>query len=68
MEVAIHGHNVEVPEDLRSLVAGKVTRLGRFLEGMDQAEVRFLRERNPRIADKEVCEITVSGQGRVVRA
>jgi putative sigma-54 modulation protein len=35
---------------------------------MERAEVRFLEERNPRIADKEVCEVTVVGPGHIVRA
>ncbi|MDP8992010.1 MAG: sigma 54 modulation/S30EA ribosomal C-terminal domain-containing protein, partial [Actinomycetota bacterium] len=36
--------------------------------GMDRAEVRFFEERNPRIAEKEVCEVTLHGHGHVVRA
>src|SRR5437016_6234278 len=35
---------------------------------MERAEVRFFEERNPRIAAKEVCEVTVVGHGHVVRA
>jgi putative sigma-54 modulation protein len=35
---------------------------------MERAEVRFSEERNPRISDKEVCEVTVHGHGHVVRA
>lgn len=68
MDIAIRAHNVEVPEQLRSAVLAKVGHLDRFLEGMERAEVRFHEERNPRISDKEVCEVTVVGHGHVIRA
>src|SRR5206468_8638707 len=35
---------------------------------MDRAEVRFSEERNPRISEKEVCEVTIYGHGHIVRA
>ncbi len=68
MEISIRAHNVEVSSELRSVVVAKVGHLDRFWEGMDRAEVRFHEEHNPRIADKEVCEVTVTGSGHVVRA
>ena len=33
-----------------------------------RAEVRFSEERNPRISEKEVCEVTLFGHGHIVRA
>ena len=68
MDIAIRHRNVEVSPALRQAVEEKVARLNRFLEGMDRAEVRFSEERNPRIADKEVCEVTMHGHGHIVRA
>jgi ribosome hibernation promoting factor len=68
MEIAIRGRNIDVSENLRSAVEQKVARLARFVDGMERAEVRFSEERNPRIADREVCEVTVHGHGHVVRA
>ena len=68
MDILIQGRNVEVSESLRGTVEDKLSRLDRFLDGMERAEVRFLEERNPRIADKEVCEVTMHGHGHVVRA
>ena len=68
MDIVIQGRNVEVSDSLRMSVEEKVTHLVRFLDGMERAEVRFLEERNPRIADKEVCEVTMHGHGHVVRA
>lgn len=68
MEISIEGRNLVVSDLLKATVEEKVTRLGRYLDSMERAEVRFLEERNPRIAAKEVCEVTVVGHGHVVRA
>ncbi len=68
MDISIQGRNVEVSDNLRDTVGEKLSRLVRFLDGMERAEVRFLEERNPRIAEKEVCEVTMHGHGHVVRA
>ena len=68
MEVTIRTRHVEVSEAVRRAAAEKVTRLTRFLEGMDHAEVVFSEEKNPRIADRDVCEVTLAGHGHLVRA
>jgi putative sigma-54 modulation protein len=68
MEIAVHGRHFAVPSDLKHSVHEKVGHLGRYLEGMERAEVRFFGERNPRIAEPVGCEVTVAGHGHVVRA
>ena len=68
MDVTMQCRNAEVPESLRAIAREKVTRVGRHLDGWDHAEIHFSEERNPRIADKEVCEVTLRGHGHVVRA
>ena len=68
MDIAIRARNVEVSERLRATVEEKLGRLQRFLDGMERAEVRFSEERNPRIVEKEVCEVTMHGHGHIVRA
>jgi putative sigma-54 modulation protein len=68
MDITIAGRKVEVSRSVRDAVEEKVGRLGRFLDGMDRAEVLFTEERNPRISEKEVCEVTLYGHGHVVRA
>ena len=35
---------------------------------MERAEVRFHEERNPRISEREVCEVTMHGHGHIIRA
>ncbi|HEX3393653.1 MAG TPA: ribosome-associated translation inhibitor RaiA [Acidimicrobiales bacterium] len=68
MDVTMQCRNAEVPEALRAIAREKVTRIGRRLDGWDHAEIQFAEERNPRITDKEVCEVTLRGHGHIVRA
>ena len=68
MDIAISGRHVELTDALRATVTEKVTKAGRILDGMDRAEVRFSEDRNPRISEKEVCEVTLFGHGHIVRA
>jgi putative sigma-54 modulation protein len=68
LDIAIRSRNVEVTDALRHTVEEKVTRLTRFLDGMERADVLFSEERNPRISEKEVCEVTMHGHGHIVRA
>ena len=68
MEVTIRGRNVEVTDRLRTAAEEKVGRLSRHHDGWEHAEVNFIEERNPRISAKEVCEATLRGHGRIIRA
>lgn len=68
MEVTVSGRNMDITEQLRLAATEKIGRLARFVDGMDRAEVHFSEQRNPRIADKEVCEVTMEGHGHHVRA
>lgn len=68
MEITVRSKHVELTEAVRSAVAEKVSRLSRFLEGLERAEVAFTEERNPRIAEKECVEVTIHGHGHIVRA
>jgi len=68
LDVTIRGRNVEVSESLRAAAQEKISRLNRHLDGWEHAEVHFAEEKNPRISDKEVCEVTVWGHGHVIRA
>jgi putative sigma-54 modulation protein len=68
VDIAICSRNAELSDALKSTIEEKVTRLARFLDGFERAEVNFSEERNPRISAKEVCEVTMHGHGRTVRA
>jgi putative sigma-54 modulation protein len=68
MDISVRGRNIEVTDALRRAVEEKVTRLSRFLDGMERADVQFSEERNPRITAREICEVTMHGHGHIVRA
>src|SRR2546430_1929174 len=68
MDVSIRGRNVELSEALRSAAEDKVSRLSRFLDGMDHVEIHFYEERNPRIQQRDVCEVTFKAHGHLLRA
>ncbi len=67
MQVTVSSRHADVSEALRAAATEKIGRLERFLDGMTHAEVHFDQHRNPRIADREICEVTLEGQGHVVR-
>ena len=67
MQVIVSRRNTDVPDDLRAMAEEKIGRLGRFVEGLETAEVHFWEHKNPRISDKEVCEVTIEGHGHHVR-
>jgi ribosomal subunit interface protein len=67
MDIAFRVRNVEVPDNLRRVTLERVMRLAGQC-GIDRVEVCFSEERNPRIAKREVCEITLFAPGRIVRA
>jgi putative sigma-54 modulation protein len=68
VEVTVSARHTEVPERLRLQAEEKIGRLSRYVEGMDRAEVHFTTHRNPRIAEPELCEVTLEGHGHHVRA
>ena len=69
MQIAVRSRNVEVTEALRNSVEAKLHRFDRYFDGMEVAQIRLREERNPRIADRDICEITLAdGHGHIVRA
>lgn len=67
MDVSISARHVNITPRLEEVINEKIGTLDRFLEGLDHAEVHFDEARNPRIEDKEICEVTVEGQGHHLR-
>ncbi|MGI8984148.1 MAG: ribosome hibernation-promoting factor, HPF/YfiA family [Acidimicrobiales bacterium] len=66
--MTIRGRNIEVTDRLRAATEEKIGRLTRHHDGWELAEVKFFEEPNPRISDREVCEATLRGHGRIIRA
>jgi putative sigma-54 modulation protein len=68
VDVTVSARHIEISPALRAAVEEKLDRLSRFGGTFERAEVHFVEERNPRIAAKELCEVTVRGRGRRLRA
>ncbi len=67
MQVNISSRRTVVSDRLQDLTESKLGRLDKYVPGLERADVHFCEERNPRIADKEICEVTVLGHGHHVR-
>ena len=67
MEISISGRHMAITPDLESAVRAKIGQLDRFLDALDTAEVHFDQARNPRIADGETCEVSLTGHGHHLR-
>lgn len=67
MQVHISSRRTHVSDRLQDLTRSKLERLDKYVPGLERADVHFSEERNPRISDKEVCEVTVEGDGHRVR-
>jgi putative sigma-54 modulation protein len=64
VDVTISSRGTSVTPELEEFVREKVAKLDRYLTKLDWAEVHLLEEKNPRISDKEICEIHIEGGGR----
>ena len=67
MQVTVSRRHTQVSDSLRVMAEEKIGRLTRFVDGLDHAEVHFSEHKNPRIAEKEICEVTIEGHGHHVR-
>ncbi len=67
MDVSVSGRNVQVSDQVRAAAEDKIGKLDRFLRGLDRAEVHFFEEKNPRIEERDICEVTLEGHGHHVR-
>ena len=67
MDITVSARHMDISAALRAAAEEKIGRLSRFEDGILRAEVHFSEERNPRIPDKEVCEVTMEGGGHHVR-
>ena len=67
MEITISSRHLALSDLLVSTTRRKLQRLARLNHGFTHAEVHFSEERNPRIAEREVCEVVMIGSGKQIR-
>jgi putative sigma-54 modulation protein len=69
LEVEIYGRNMDVTEKINDYVIKKVSKLDRFLPGIDEARVDLAFVKSARsAADRQVAQITVRGKGFILRS
>jgi putative sigma-54 modulation protein len=68
-EIELNGRNLEISDRLQKYVNKKVSKLGRYLPGIEQTRVDLTFEKSARSAsDRQIAEITVRGKGFILRA
>ncbi len=67
MDVSISARHVVITPRLEEVIYEKIGQLDRYLEGLDFAGVHFDEAQNPRIAEKEFCEVHLRGNGHHLR-
>jgi putative sigma-54 modulation protein len=67
LDITISSRHAELSEALVATTRQKISRLERLNGQLERAEVHFYEERNPRIADREVCEVWMDGRGQRLR-
>ncbi len=69
VHISIRHRNIVVDDIVKAAANEKITRLCRFVSGIDHAEVTFTEAKNPRVgSNKDFCEVTMKGGGNIVRA
>ncbi len=68
MEVRVHARHVDVSPEVRAMAERKLAAIARLLPPDATADVEFLEERNPRIKQRSIAEITIMARGKVLRA
>jgi putative sigma-54 modulation protein len=69
IEVEVYGRNMEVTDRISDYVAKKVTKLDRYLPGIEEARVDVAYIKSARsAADRQVAQITVRGKGFILRS
>ena len=69
LDVEIYGKNIEVNERIHQYVDKKVSKLDKYLNGVDQARVDLAYVKSARSAsDRQVAQITVRGKGIILRS
>ncbi|HUA11140.1 MAG TPA: ribosome-associated translation inhibitor RaiA [Solirubrobacteraceae bacterium] len=68
MEIEITGRNVPVTEELKAHAARRLEKVARQLSPFARLELELLRERNPRVVDRDVAEGTLYLKGVTLRA
>jgi putative sigma-54 modulation protein len=69
LDVQVYGRNIEVTDRIQDYVTKKVSKLDRYLIGIEEARVDVAYVKSARsAADRQVAQITVRGKGFILRS
>ena len=68
MQIIVKGKNLEMTEALRQHASDKVSRVEKYFDGILKAEIELSVERNPKIPENQVVEVTIFSTGPTKRA
>jgi putative sigma-54 modulation protein len=68
MQIIVKGKNIEVTEALREYALEKVSRVEKYLDRILKTEIEMSVEKNPKIQDNQVVEVTIFSSGPIIRA
>ena len=68
MQVTVTGRNLDVPPAVKAQAVAKLTKVERLLPNLLDLEIVFWEERNPRIAQPIMCEVTLRSKGTTMHA
>jgi putative sigma-54 modulation protein len=69
LEVEIYGRNIEITDRLDEYVTKKVSKLDRYLNGIEEARVDLAYSKSARsAADRQIAQITIRGKGFILRS
>jgi putative sigma-54 modulation protein len=68
MQIDIKGRNVPVTDNVREHVERRLEKVSRQVSRFARLELELFRERNPRVADRDVAEATLYLKGITLRA
>ena len=69
LEVEIYGRNLEITKRIHDYVEKKVSKLGRYINNIEEARVDLSFNKTARNAkDRQVAQITIRGKGYILRA
>ncbi len=68
MQIIVKGKNIEITDALREYALEKVSRVEKYLDRIMKTEIEMSVERNPKITNNQVVEVTIFTSGPVIRA
>ncbi|MBN2169008.1 MAG: ribosome-associated translation inhibitor RaiA [Actinobacteria bacterium] len=68
MRVIVKGKNIEITDALRSHAESKVAKVEKLGLNYQEVEIKLGVEKNPSIRDNQIAEITLSGNGPLLRS